>query len=309
MFEISVIICSYNPHKEYLERALNALKVQSLSYEKWQLLLVDNASEKELSTEWDLSWHPNAKHIRENNLGLTYARIKGIESAEGKLLVFVDDDNILAADFLETSLIIASLNPFIGAFGGKLIGEFEIMPPAWLKPYQSMLAVRDVERNVWSNLYQWETTPAGAGMVIKAEIARIYAQNSSLHPLKKMLGRKGNNTLSGEDGDMVFTAIDMGFGSGRFKELSLIHIIPKQRLEEKYLLKLYDGILTSKYILEAVRTPDYKLPQLNPFKQMLFRMNRLLFKSNIEFKLGEVKISALKKARKILRESKNVSDL
>jgi len=309
MFEISVIICSYNPRKEYLQRALNALKVQSLSFDKWQLLLVDNASEKELSTDWDLSWHPNANHFRENKLGLTHARIKGIESAEGKLLVFVDDDNILAADFLETSLIIASNNPFIGVFGGKLIAEYEVIPPAWLKPYQSILAVRELERNVWSNLYQWETTPAGAGMVIKSEIAKIYAQNSSTHPLKKMLDRKGNNTLSGGDNDMVFTAIDMGFGSGRFKELSLIHIIPKQRLEEKYLFKLYEGILTSKYILESVRTPDYKLPQINPFKQMLYRINRLLFKSSIEFKLGEVRIGALKKARKILNECKNVSDL
>ncbi len=307
MFEISVIICSYNPNKNSFERTLNALRTQSLSYKKWQLLLIDNASRVQLSNVWDLSWQPNAKHIREEKLGLTAARLCGIKNASGKLFLFVDDDNVLASNFLETSLSIAKQHPLIGTFGGQLIGEFEVKPPSWMKHNLGWLAVRDVPRNVWSNLYYWQTTPAGAGMLIKSEIARMYAKNINNHPLKQLLGRKGNNTISAEDVDMAYTGIDMGYSCGRFKELSLIHIIPKQRLEEKYLIKLHEGIVTSKLLLDTIRTPNIILPKVNPIKKTMARIYRLLFKSNIEFKLEEAKFRALKNAKRILLESDQLS--
>ena len=67
---ISVVICTHNPRPDYLRRTLDALKTQTLPQEQWELLLVDNASEKALTGVWDLSWHPRARHIRENELGL-----------------------------------------------------------------------------------------------------------------------------------------------------------------------------------------------------------------------------------------------
>lgn len=51
---LSVIICAHNPRRNYLNKVLKALS-QTLLLEKWELLLVDNASEKLLSTEIDLS--------------------------------------------------------------------------------------------------------------------------------------------------------------------------------------------------------------------------------------------------------------
>src|SRR3989442_702908 len=92
---ISVIICTHNPRPDYLERVLEALKAQTLSSEQWELVLVDNASRDQLSSWVQLSWHPQARCIRENELGLTPARLRGISEAVGKLFVFVDDDNVL----------------------------------------------------------------------------------------------------------------------------------------------------------------------------------------------------------------------
>jgi hypothetical protein len=36
------------------------------------LTLVDNASEKPLQEYWDISWHPNSKHILAPELGGAY---------------------------------------------------------------------------------------------------------------------------------------------------------------------------------------------------------------------------------------------
>src|SRR4051812_49081425 len=97
---VSVIICAHNPRPDYLQRALDALKAQSLPQPQWELLLIDNASKEPLASAYDLSWHSRARHIRENELGLTAARLCGIRESTGELLVFVDDDNVLAPDYL-----------------------------------------------------------------------------------------------------------------------------------------------------------------------------------------------------------------
>jgi putative transposase len=49
----------------------SALRAQTIPPNQWEFLIVDNASDERLSEFWDLSWHPRARHIRENNLGLT----------------------------------------------------------------------------------------------------------------------------------------------------------------------------------------------------------------------------------------------
>ncbi|WP_413167512.1 glycosyltransferase family A protein [Capilliphycus salinus ALCB114379] len=116
---ISVIICTHNPRPDYISRVLEALKYQTLPIEQWELLLVDNASHQLLSSEIDLSWHPNARHVREEKLGLTTARLRGFKEALTELFVFADDDNVLSPDYLKNVLDIFTNYPKLGAWGGQ----------------------------------------------------------------------------------------------------------------------------------------------------------------------------------------------
>jgi glycosyltransferase involved in cell wall biosynthesis len=76
--QLSVIIYCHNPRIDYLLRVLKALSEQTLLKERWELLLIDNASDQRIAESCTLSWHPNARHVREENLGLTSARLRGI---------------------------------------------------------------------------------------------------------------------------------------------------------------------------------------------------------------------------------------
>src|SRR6266568_4862897 len=114
--QVSVIICCHNPRVDYLARVLEALKAQTLSTDNWELLVVDNASDEALAGWFDISWHPKARHIQERQLGLTAARLCGIHESLGDLCVFVDDDNVLAKNYLEAALDLAHEYPKIGAF-------------------------------------------------------------------------------------------------------------------------------------------------------------------------------------------------
>jgi glycosyltransferase involved in cell wall biosynthesis len=156
---VSVVIPTHNPRVDYLARVIDALRGQTLSKDLWELVIVDNGSQPELrvaglrdqetkglkdeATEIDLSWHGNARVVREERLGLTFARLRGFAEAEGELIVMVDDDNVLAPDYLEKALRIAEKHPMLGAFGGKCLPEFEVEPEPWLAARGKGLGLRD----------------------------------------------------------------------------------------------------------------------------------------------------------------------
>lgn len=58
---------------------------------KWEFLLVDNASDVSLSSLWDISWHPNARHMREEELGVAIARRRGMREPSADLLIFAQE--------------------------------------------------------------------------------------------------------------------------------------------------------------------------------------------------------------------------
>ena len=98
---VSVIVCTHSPRKDHLGRTLDGLRTQTLDRSAWELVLIDNASKEPLAGWVDLSWHPNARIVEESVLGVTPARMRGIAESVGNLLIFVDDDNVLAADYLD----------------------------------------------------------------------------------------------------------------------------------------------------------------------------------------------------------------
>lgn len=257
--KLSVIICTHNPRMDYLERVLNSLKFQTLSKDSWELLLVDNASHIPLDSQLELSWHPQYNYVREDELGLTPARLRGISESKSEILVFVDDDNVLDSEFLELTAKIAIDFPFIGAWGGQILPEFEFSPPEWAEPFLGYLALREVKKEQWSNLiHQLDTTPHGAGLCVRKSVAKQYAMNVKNDVRRLKLGRRGvvsdkQIPLSCEDTDLSYTACDMGFGTGLFPELKLTHIIPKERLTKEYLSRLVQGTTYSKIILESLR--------------------------------------------------------
>jgi len=81
--EVTVVICAHNPRPDKFSRVIEALRHQTLPPIKWELLLVDNASDSSLSRIWNIAWHPNARHIREDQLGIAVAHApKGAALAE-----------------------------------------------------------------------------------------------------------------------------------------------------------------------------------------------------------------------------------
>ena len=242
MPEVSVIICSHNPKLDYLRRTLDALRAQTLLKDRWELLLVDNASKPALASSMDISWHPNGRHIAESEIGLAPARRRGINEASADLLVFVDDDNLLDPSYLSEALAISREWVRLGVFGsGAIIPEFECQPADYLKRFVRFLALRENEKDFWTNVIPNSTaTPWGAGLCVRAKVARAYCEFSDRSSLK-ILDRQGGNLVSGQDMEIGYFACNLGLGMGNFTGLRLTHLIPKERVGEEYILRMMEG--------------------------------------------------------------------
>jgi glycosyltransferase involved in cell wall biosynthesis len=247
---------------EYLTRVLSALRAQSLPFEQWELLVIDNASKEPVAERFDLSWHPHGRCIRENELGLTPARLRGIAEAQSDLLVFVDDDNVLDPEYLEWASRIASESPQLGAWGGSLIAEFDEPPPEWTVPYHQMLGIRTIATEVWSRgtLSTNVALPYGAGLCVRTVLARQYATLCKTDSFRKSLDRTGDGLMSCGDLDMALCACDMGLMTGLFPQLRLIHLMPPNRLTLEYLLRIAEGTERSHLLLKKIR--EGSLPEI-----------------------------------------------
>jgi glycosyltransferase involved in cell wall biosynthesis len=258
--QLSVIICTHNPRAEYLSRTLEALRSQSLPHAHWELLLIDNASDEPLVSRVDLSWHPGGRHIREEELGLTPARLRGIAEAKGDLLVFVDDDNVLRSDYLETASRISASHPYLGAFGGSIEAEFEVEPDPRVRSLLGSLAIRPISGTKWAN-HGTGAVPYGAGLCVRVNVAQTYAAKTKDSEIRRFLDRRGSSLMGGGDLDLAMTSYDLGMGVGLFGDLVVRHLIDKRRLSPQYLHRIYvDGTYGSHIVtyLHTGIAPPYR---------------------------------------------------
>jgi glycosyltransferase involved in cell wall biosynthesis len=248
---LTVILPTHNPHPGRLERTLAALQAQTLSVSEWEFILVDNASTARTAlAQIDLAWHPAARLVREPVPGLTPARLCGIHSAGGEVLVFVDDDNVLAPDYLTKVAQLFAQDPKLGAAGGIVKPEWETPPPPWLEEFRGLLALRDSgaepQLRAGGPAAAWpDFAPVGAGLCVRRAAAETYVRALASDGSRRALDRTGDSLASGGDCDLVFTALHAGWSIGYFPELGLTHLIPASRLDPHYLGRLNQGIMRS----------------------------------------------------------------
>jgi glycosyltransferase involved in cell wall biosynthesis len=314
---ISVILCTHNPRKDYLARTLEALRKQTLSQDTWELVVVDNGSRMPLraaaerprdeetkgpggaENSVDLGWHAGARVVREEELGLTQARLRGIAEAKGELLVFVDDDNLLREDYLEQALGLAKEWPKLGAWSGRVVPEYEVEPAGELKPYLWRLCIREITSDAWGNEGSFDSTPWGAGLCVRRAVAERYGEETRKDVLKAALDRRGESLASTGDVDLALTSLDLGLGTGVFCSLEVLHLIPGRRVQESYLLKLIEdseagSMLFSRQKLCGARSKSGIDLLVDRYKQL--RGTRLQKAVAAAFERGE------RRGRKMARE-------
>ena len=300
MLQASVIICAHNPRSDYFARVLDSLRSQTLPLNKWELLIVDNASKVPLVRYWHISWHPMVRHIVENEIGLAAARRRGIREACADLIVFVDDDNVLHETYLTQAVGIGRDWPSLGAWGsGSIQADFEVKPSKPIIKFLPCLALRETAIPQWSNVASSvQAMPWGAGLCVRKALAVAYCQSCERSSIQ-ITGRAGSSTLSGEDKEIALVCTTQGSGFGIFPDLKITHLIPRHRVSEDYIVRVVEGTRLSDLLL------DYKWLNITPasphwVRVLLMVLNALLLHSGIDRRTRFASVRALAKAKRII---------
>jgi GT2 family glycosyltransferase len=102
--EMSVVLATYN-RIDLLLRLLQSLSKQTLSCERFEVIVVDDGSRLPVRTQVDpRDYSFRLTLIEQANAGPSSARHRGVLEARGRILVLIDDDMELPSGFLNTHL-------------------------------------------------------------------------------------------------------------------------------------------------------------------------------------------------------------
>lgn len=130
---ISVAVCTFN-RSRYLRNVLADLCAQTLARERYEILVVDNASTDEtaqVAAEFTRAGG-NVRYLHEPQQGLSHARNRGWHEARGEYVGYTDDDCRVPPEWLAVAeQIILEHRP--AAFGGPYYPFYDDPRPVWFR--------------------------------------------------------------------------------------------------------------------------------------------------------------------------------
>lgn len=111
---VSVIVPAYNEENS-IKKCLTSIFSQDFPIDNYEVIVVNNNS-TDKTAEIIKKYFPKVKLISEKKQGVVFARIKGVESAKGKIITFTDADSIAQKYWLK-NIVMAFKDPKVTAVG------------------------------------------------------------------------------------------------------------------------------------------------------------------------------------------------
>src|SRR5262245_58175246 len=144
---LAIAICTFN-NARLLERTLQSAEIQCNGGNyQWSVVVVDNNCTDNTTAVVDRyvgrGKIPRLRKISEPQQGLTYARRRAVRETSEDIIAFVDDDCLLAEDWVGQTIRFCEGHLRAGAVGGKVDLEWEAPPDAVALKFQSSFAHQD----------------------------------------------------------------------------------------------------------------------------------------------------------------------
>lgn len=254
---VDVCICTHNPRPDLLANVVLALAGQTAESDSFRVILIDNLSAPPVSADVLVPLRArgiDARIVVEPALGLTQARLRAAREADGEWICFVDDDNVLASNYLQVAFDHIRARPDAGAFGGRMLLPASVPSPRWAEPFLPFLGIKDLGNCPQEALAeQWvECEPAGAGAVVHRSVIDAFCTLVAQRPAALELGRKGQGLASCDDSALMRGAFKLGRTVAYDPDLVLDHHINPSRLRFGYLMRLMYAYGESQVMLERV---------------------------------------------------------
>lgn len=223
---VTVAVLTYNRSRT-LRETLSALVKQAYPSDCWELLVVDNNSTDD-TAQVVASFKgscPEPRHIVEAKQGLDHGRNRAIAESSGEVIALVDDDILVAPDWLAKLVAPFSLEngASVGVVGGEVVPVFPDGLPAWLEGAHAPLGFRG------------DPGPLGPGQSpMGANFAFPTAIFQRVGLFDTRLDRQGARLFGGGDAEMIRRVRSAGFEVWFVPAARALHQMPASRLTFSY---------------------------------------------------------------------------
>ena len=231
---ISVVIATHN-RARYLIKALEGLAQQTLSHDKFEVLVVDNNSTDDTKQVVTLFAKTNifVEYFHEPKLGSNIARNTGWYQATGKYVAFLDDDAVPNSFWLENIIkAFAHTQTHLGIVGGKVNPVWEEEKPRWIQgkllSALSVLDYGDSPRFLQENEFFFSVN-----MAFKRNLLEKFGG------FETGVSRSGKNLLTNDEIPISIKIRQAGYKLYYDPSIFVDHIIPAGRLTMPWFTRRY----------------------------------------------------------------------
>lgn len=220
-FRLSVVITTFR-RDWMLAEILEALLPQ-VTGQPAEVIIVDNCPHASTRSSVEAKAHPAVVYLHEPCSGVVHARNRGVAAANGSYLVFLDDDEVPGAGWLEAWMRQAD---------GRTDMSFGRIVPRFLEEYPQELG-RQLERNFSRDM------GCDTGADISKSWAYLGTGNALFHKAR-CLGGAGPfdtrfNASGGEDVWLIRGLVEQGQRALWNHEAVVEELVPAERMQLSYL--------------------------------------------------------------------------
>ncbi len=237
--DITVCICTHD-RPRYVRDCLNGLRQQTVGPDRFGIIVVDSASSGEVPAQLAqlVSGISNARLLRVEQPGVSFARNAGALAAGRGYVAYIDDDAVPAADWIERIIAaIGERDPPPAMIGGRILPRWEVPLPRWwpirLRGVLSIIE-HEGQGEYRTPALPRELEPYGANMIVHVPALR------TMGGFGPQSGRIGKALLSDEEVQLAWRLQSAGHSVWYDSRIVVHHQIQAERLRPAWLLsRLY----------------------------------------------------------------------
>ena len=226
---LSIVVCTRDRYA-LLRGCIGAIERQSLDAEKFELIVVDNSSDRVAQAAFlkNLVVDCRCDYAVEDRPGLSRARNIGTGLARGEIVAFLDDDALADPGWAEAILARFAARPGMGVLGGPVEPIWPAARPDWMPPgLDGFLTILDhgAEPHVL-RAHEW---------LVGANLAFRKSALLAAGGFPETLGRAGEALLSNEDLAVVHRMVEAGLEAFYEPNMRVRHHVHAERLTQAWL--------------------------------------------------------------------------
>jgi glycosyltransferase involved in cell wall biosynthesis len=251
--DVSVVVCTWN-RAESLGRLLASLAATTVPPGlAWEVLVVDNNSTDDTRAVVEraaIALDAPVRRVFEPTQGLCHARNRGIRESRGDIVAFLDDDVVVAPDWL--ARVVAAFRDHDATYvGGRVVVTDEVSRPAWWDArYEGALGACDHgDRPIVAAADRVGGIGIGANMSIHRRAFETYGT------FRPDLGRNRRRLIMGDDHEICVRLMRGGERVIYCPDVVVRQVPDAERLTRRYLLRWHFRLGEGHALLRDVLEP------------------------------------------------------